>query len=346
MLDGSPCKRRGVGRDRTAVNRALVALLRLFGVALYYLRLHPVFIRLGRRFPKVLVYHACEPVESPYVAGLHTNTPPDDLASHLRFLRRYYQLVPLSLLEAGMAPTGSVVVTFDDGYRSVFENAFPLLLEFSVPATIYLVTSTLDDGPLVWVNELAFLLHENHEGRRTATEKLRLPLRAPIAEIVDRARALYDHRLIDTLLDELRATGPKHAGCDRLYLDRAEISEMAHAGITFGSHTATHPNLARMSESEQREELRSSLERLEELPGGHASLAYPFGDHSAATRRLATDLGFRSLMEVGVSSPELDLRSVGRIPVADGNAARLFAEIEFVHPAKSLIRRWARRFGR
>ena len=36
------------------------------------------------------------------------------------------------------------VVTFDDGYENVYHNAWPILKELSVPATVFLVTSYLD----------------------------------------------------------------------------------------------------------------------------------------------------------------------------------------------------------
>lgn len=327
------------------MRRLLGTVLRLLGVSIYVLRLHPLVIRLGRNHPRVLVYHACHPTESPYMEGLWTNTPPADLASQLDYLERYYEVVPLTRLESNDLPPRAVVITFDDGYRSVYRNAFPLLVERELPATIYLVTAVVDNGALVWVNELAYLLSRSPEPcHAIAAKALGADPGVSIAEIVDRARASYDPVMIERLLEELR----KAAGLDArpeepLYLDREEIGRMAEAGITFGSHTVTHPNLARLSETAQRAELAASRDYVAGLPGGCASLAYPFGNHTAATRDLAVELGYTSIMEVGGTNDPMDPRRVARVPVNSGGAARLFAEMEVVNPLKALALRWRRR---
>lgn len=49
-------------------------------------------------------------------------------------------------------PTGKVVaVTFDDGYRSVLENGFPILSRLRLPGTIFVPTEFIDTGSsLTW----------------------------------------------------------------------------------------------------------------------------------------------------------------------------------------------------
>jgi peptidoglycan/xylan/chitin deacetylase (PgdA/CDA1 family) len=48
-------------------------------------------------------------------------------------------------------PEKAVAITMDDGYRDNFSEAFPILQRYHVPATCFLVTSTLDTpGHLAW----------------------------------------------------------------------------------------------------------------------------------------------------------------------------------------------------
>ena len=136
-------------------------LLSLFGVVLYHAGLAPLVIWLSRRTPKVLLYHACEPVESDFIRGLNSNTTPDAFAGQLAFLQERYQVIPLALLEDGPIPDRAVVITFDDAYRSVYEAAFPLLSARGMPATVYIVTAVVDNPTLVWVNALNWLLHRH-----------------------------------------------------------------------------------------------------------------------------------------------------------------------------------------
>lgn len=52
-------------------------------------------------------------------------------------------------------PEKAVVLTMDDGYKDNFDCAFPILQKYNVPATIFLVTDTVNtDTHLSWENVL------------------------------------------------------------------------------------------------------------------------------------------------------------------------------------------------
>ncbi len=105
----------------------------------------------GRR-PRiiVLVYHAITAQEE---------EDPDQLtvsrrrfADQMRWLKELaYPVVPLrsaaAQLQAGTLEQSSVVLTFDDGYRSFYENALPVLLEHGYPATMFLVPGIMNGQP-------------------------------------------------------------------------------------------------------------------------------------------------------------------------------------------------------
>ncbi|WP_229052990.1 polysaccharide deacetylase family protein [Aeromicrobium sp. Leaf350] len=75
----------------------------------------------------------------------------DDLRRHLDAIEGWGATV-LPLLEAvrrradGTLPSRSVVLTFDDGYASVVEKAWPELRERGLPATLYAVSGYLEAG--------------------------------------------------------------------------------------------------------------------------------------------------------------------------------------------------------
>jgi len=62
-----------------------------------------------------------------------------------------YTAIPISLLvqaitQGAELPPRPVVITFDDGNRDIYENAFPILQEMGFVATMYLIDSYLDSG--------------------------------------------------------------------------------------------------------------------------------------------------------------------------------------------------------
>ncbi len=59
-------------------------------------------------------------------------------------LGRGYRTVTLGELVRGHRPPGAVVLTFDDGYLDFYYEAWPLLRERGMTATVFLVTGCLD----------------------------------------------------------------------------------------------------------------------------------------------------------------------------------------------------------
>jgi peptidoglycan/xylan/chitin deacetylase (PgdA/CDA1 family) len=102
------------------------------------------------RGPLVVAYHAVS------ASWRHPLTVPEELlGAQLAFLRRR-GYVGLTAAEAehrrkeGALPDRSVVVTFDDGFRSVL-RARPILEELRYPATVFVVTAFVESQrPLRW----------------------------------------------------------------------------------------------------------------------------------------------------------------------------------------------------
>lgn len=65
------------------------------------------------------------------------------------------------------------------------------------------------------------------------------------------------------------------------YMTPAMLREMAGAGMTIASHTASHPHLARVPVEEARREVRDSKARLEDALGHPVrAFCYPYGNFS------------------------------------------------------------------
>jgi len=101
----------------------------------------------------ILVYHRIAP-STPGVPAPTYNVAPDRFRRQLSgLLNRGYEPWPLSKVLAfhhnGQSPPPrTFVVTFDDVYGNVYQNAWPILRELRIPATIFLATAYLDrDDP-------------------------------------------------------------------------------------------------------------------------------------------------------------------------------------------------------
>ena len=74
----------------------------------------------------------------------------------MNYLKRHgYRVIPLAdlppfLRGESALPKRSVVLTIDDGHRSVYQVAYPILQEFGYPATLFVYSDYIDHGGLQW----------------------------------------------------------------------------------------------------------------------------------------------------------------------------------------------------
>lgn len=81
-----------------------------------------------------------------------TSTSPALFARHLELLKaENYSVVPLHTLTDALQsgeplPDRAVAITFDDGYESLYSQAYPLLKQYGFPFTVFLNTKPIEQG--------------------------------------------------------------------------------------------------------------------------------------------------------------------------------------------------------
>jgi peptidoglycan/xylan/chitin deacetylase (PgdA/CDA1 family) len=102
----------------------------------------------------ILCYHSVEPEwKSPLAVT------PEAFAQQAGWLARSRQVVPLRnalprLDARGRLPRGAAALTFDDGFAALHRYVLPVLTQFELPATVFLVAQTLTPAgrPVDWVD--------------------------------------------------------------------------------------------------------------------------------------------------------------------------------------------------
>ncbi|MCU7891294.1 MAG: polysaccharide deacetylase family protein [Candidatus Thiodiazotropha sp. (ex Ustalcina ferruginea)] len=86
--------------------------------------------------------------------GDRLEVSPKQFRQQLEFLKKNdFRVIPLSSLLGFLKgeqalPKRSVVITIDDGHRSIYKEAFPLLQEFGYPATVFAYSDYMNNGGL------------------------------------------------------------------------------------------------------------------------------------------------------------------------------------------------------
>ena len=193
------------------------------------------------------------------------------------YRRRGYRFVSLDEFEARRNrfrmpwQKKMVVVSFDDGFRDVYEYAYPIFQQYGVPFTVYLTTSFPDGQADLWWLHLERLLEARPDREVAYTEAI---------------RDIYASEGTPSQTFAARYTPLADWDARQYMLTWEMLREMQSSGLlTVGSHTVTHPMLARVPMAQVEEELRFSRERIGEMMGVvPRHFSYP---HSSMTEEVA-----------------------------------------------------------
>ncbi len=184
-------------------------------------------------------------------------------------------------------PKQSVLITFDDGYLDNYVYAFPVLKKYGIKATIFLVTSWVEESSKFKVQSSKFNIK-------------RLP----------------EHRECKRLIKD----GREH----EVIINWNMAKEMVESGLVdIYSHTHTHRGCSLsdgMDEDRLREELVTSKRLIEERLGVSCTyLCWPMGVYDDSALRAARDAGYNGVFTTAMGV--VDRRSapfaIPRIAIKD-----------------------------
>lgn len=267
----------------------------------------------------ILMYHRV--VDGVVARGLGQDgmyVDPETFENHLQFVKRHFLVV--SLAEAldhleqrsGKNDPGErplCAITFDDGWRDVYENAYPLLRSHGMAATVFLPTGFIGTQNWLWTDRLARLLSiwnpgKEKRGARTSVGSFFRKQGVPgaedgmelhgIIEAMKRLRQEEIERILRALSEE---GGADPTSEERVFLTWEEVGEMYLSGLVrFGSHTESHRILTTLTEDEVVLELRCSKERLiieGVVDPAFIPFAYPNGNYTDRIAAMVCAAGYR-----------------------------------------------------
>ncbi len=96
--------------------------------------------RAGKKGLTILTYHSISDEIEP-----DETVTPEEFDRQLQYIKEKYRVISLEeairYLQGNLKKiSGSIVITFDDGYSDNYHNAYPLLRKYNIPATIFLIS--------------------------------------------------------------------------------------------------------------------------------------------------------------------------------------------------------------
>lgn len=247
----------------------------------------------------ILAYHGIVlDDDAPYVDP-RFSIPFTAFHRQVRFLstqRRVLALCDLlDLLARGQpVPPRSVVITFDDGYRSTLQHAAPVLKHYGLPAVLYLPTSQVTRVASQHADVLysAFNLRRRHVLELPLEGFAHLPLTNPLVvrraylaleHVLSRAEPEHREAILSDVLEQLRPKLPFR----RLTMSWEEVLQLreVHPGIEIGVHTSHHVDLTTCRQEQVSQELAWCIDDVRQALGySPRHFSFPYGRSNPSVR--------------------------------------------------------------
>jgi peptidoglycan/xylan/chitin deacetylase (PgdA/CDA1 family) len=284
----------------------------------------------------VLTYHRIAG-DAPNLGGISVA----HFAEQMRWVREVCEPIgPDALLDGARwsrRQRPAVLVTFDDGYRSYHDYAYPILKQYDIPAAMFLITSLLDDAEsLMWTDRVQWAALSTtrtsvHIPWLTDGVPIQLPDAGAKAALGSAARShlkAVPNAVREERLDELVSTLGGGRPQERQMMTWDEVRRTMDL-TTYGGHTHTHPILSRLDRAGATREIVTCRDRIAAETGRSPThFAYPNGmpeDYTRETQDLLREAGFRVAFcsSDGIAGADTDWMAVKRISSADEGAASL-----------------------
>jgi peptidoglycan/xylan/chitin deacetylase (PgdA/CDA1 family) len=259
--------------------------------------------------------------------------PVEIFEAQMEFLARHRKVASMGDLVAALergesAEPGTVVITFDDGYRDTLELAAPILERHGLTAIVYLGTGNVTRGENQWGDRLysIFQFRTSNHLRIDGPDRPLLDLgeQGALFEAYD---AIAGRLLVageserERLLAEIEAQLRPRERPPRLTLswDEARDLRQRYPRFEIGVHAREHVDLTSFGEEVARAEIDSSIDDVSRELGVEVEhFAYPYGRTNARVREIVGAASLRSAVvgEPGsLIRPDCDRLAMPRIEV-------------------------------
>ncbi|MBN1183339.1 MAG: polysaccharide deacetylase family protein [Bacteroidales bacterium] len=240
--------------------------------------------------PLIVNYHIVSDNKLPYIENLYKYRNIKTFIEDLIFFCKKYHPIGLdefleSVRNNTKLPKNSLLLTFDDGFREVYDIVAPICLEKKLSTTVFLTQNFIDNKELNYDNKKSLIIDRlNYLGSdKTNIRLLKVLGSKGIAgkDIIGAILGIsYNNRfVIDELAGELNLDITGFLSEVKPYLTSQQIQELINAGFTIGSHSVDHARYAELTLEHQIQQTLGSTEFVVKKFGlPYRVFAFPYSD--------------------------------------------------------------------
>lgn len=268
---------------------------------------YPVFNNLYKNRLRVLAYHDIADASN--------------FESQIKWLKSKYNIIDIDTLKDHFfknrkLPQNSLLITLDDGDKTVYTNGLPVFKKHKVPAVLFIITELIDTNKDFWWNTI--IKNERKNG-----------LAQPeIMKVINKNKSLSNEQRIK-YLEQYPTTHQEQ-------LTVEEVRELNKNKVYIGNHSHTHP----MFDKLKKEELLNELEQVRKKfnnynTGDYAVFAYPNGNFNKETENLLKEnnINIAFFFDHKINKEKINPLRVSRIAVdSDTPLPEFKIKVSGLHP--------------
>ena len=254
----------------------------------------------------VFCYHDVTNTPSDFSRENALNVPPEVFDHQIGYIKKYFNLIePKQLLEQTL-PSKAALVTFDDGFKSFFTNAIPILEKYKIPVIIFLNMGPIR-GKMFWPGLIVFLCERRPDfvkylkSQLPSEEEKKYPLYLSCSQLlVEDYLEQNNEDFKEVVLDYV---GP--------FANETDLEQCCHNPYVFyGNHTYTHYVSCLMTEDKFMDDVENNSKLLKRYPNYIDYFAFPFGQpeitFTESQVQMLLETGFKKVFFSSASSYNSD----------------------------------------
>ena len=249
------------------------------------------FLRNAARInPLIINYHVISDDFLPHIGHLYKYRTINTFRSDLDFICSEY--TPISLLELldcmsnkSQLPERAVMLTFDDGFREMYDIVAPMLSDRSISATFFLTKQAIDNQTLIHGNKKSLVIDHLIKQKRDAIlqDIIRLldkyGIRGHSLPVMISQISYSKRAVIDEIASILKIDFTRFLEENTPYLSTSQVKELLDNDFTIGGHSIDHANFKELQIEEQIDQALSSVSYLSKrFQLAYKAFAFPYSD--------------------------------------------------------------------
>lgn len=205
------------------------------------------------------------------------------------FLKHFEPIHPDDLVKYinhhNKLPSKKFLLSFDDGFREIFEVVAPILKSKGLPAVFFINPAFIDNKKMFYRNKISVLLGrlKQRAGENILLEKVSQVLEIPTGGIKEIKMALLeirqaDQNKLDKLSEVLNINFNEYLQMHKPWMTGFELQELSNQGFTIGAHSWDHPYYQSIALEDQIKQTLDSCNYVKQFSGKNVLFSFPHSD--------------------------------------------------------------------